>query len=74
MAVTTVWTQADIETLKVAIASGILSVRYDGPPGRTVTYQTLGDMRKLLAEMIASVNSAAGNHRRFRLAATRKGV
>ena len=67
------WTQADIDALKVAVASGVLSVRFDGPPGRTVTYQSLDAMRSLLSEMISSVGSAAGTRKSFRLASTKKG-
>lgn len=52
------WTQADIDKLKAAIASGVLSVRYDGPPARTVTYQSLSEMRALLASMQRSVQKA----------------
>lgn len=67
------WTQSDIDTLKAAVASGILTVRYDGPPGRTITYQSLAEMRDLLAAMQQDVASNAGRQP-FRLAATRKGV
>jgi hypothetical protein len=68
----TTWTQADIDTLGAAVASGILTVRYDGPPGRTITYQSLADMRSLLAEMRGAVAAAAGA-KSYRLARTRKG-
>jgi hypothetical protein len=50
------WEQSDIDKLKAAIASGTLTVRYDGPPARSVTYQNLGQMRELLAEMRADVS------------------
>ena len=73
MAVTPTWTQADVTALKSAMATGVLSVRYDGPPGRTVTYQSLDAMRSLLAEMVAQVNADTGR-RGFRLAAVKKGV
>ena len=63
------WTTADIESLKTAVASGILTVRYDGPPGRTITYQSLSEMRSLLAEMQRETKSAPA----YRLAQTRKG-
>lgn len=68
------WTETDIATLKAAVASGILTVRYDGPPGRTITYQSLAEMRKLLAEMTAQAASASGSRPAYRLAATRKGL
>lgn len=67
------WTQEDINNLKKAIASGVLSVRYDGPPARTVTYQNLTEMRKLLASMVSDVNGQAGR-KRFRLSSHRKGL
>lgn len=63
------WTQTDIDKLRAAIASGVLTVRYDGPPARSVTYQSMSEMRALLAEMRADVSGA----QRSRLAATRKG-
>ncbi|KKK77491.1 hypothetical protein LCGC14_2853090 [marine sediment metagenome] len=63
------WTQADIDTLKAAIASGVLSVSYGGPPSRSTTYQNLSEMRKLLAEMIRDVNGTTS----FRRARHRKG-
>lgn len=64
------WTAEDIATLKKAVASGILSVTYAGPPARSITYQSLAEMRKLLAEMTAT--SAAGTP--YRVVATRKGL
>jgi hypothetical protein len=64
------WSQTDIDTLRAAVASGVLSVSYAGPPARSITYQSLKDMRELLAEMTAT--SAAGTP--YRLAATRKGL
>lgn len=67
-----IWTQTDIDTLKAAVASGVLQVRYDGPPARMVQYQSLGEMRKLLASMVADVAAAAGGTS-YVLASTRKG-
>jgi len=49
------WTEADISTLQAAIASGVLSVSYTGPPSRTVTYQSLNQMRSLLGDMVRDV-------------------
>lgn len=71
MAIT--WTQAEIDTLRAAIASGVLTVSYDGPPRRSITYQSLEAMRALLASMEQSAASAAGRTR-YRLAAFRKGL
>jgi hypothetical protein len=67
------WSQTDVDNLKAAIATGVLTVRYDGPPGRTVTYQNLSEMRALLASMQADVADTAGKPS-YRLAATRKGL
>lgn len=53
-----IYTQAQIDTLTAAIASGVLIVRYSGPPAREVTYNSLEAMRAQLAVMIADVNSA----------------
>lgn len=54
------WTQDDINTLKGAVATGVLEVRYDGPPARTVIYQSLSEMRALLASMAQEVAVASG--------------
>lgn len=67
------WTQDDIDTLKAAVRSGILSVTYDGPPRRSITYQSLAEMRDLLAEMEGLVSSATTGSS-YRLATTRKGL
>lgn len=50
-----IWTEGDIVTLKKAIASGVLSVSYAGPPARSQTFQSLEAMRSLLAEMVGQV-------------------
>jgi hypothetical protein len=63
------WTAEEIATLRAAVASGILTVSYAGPPARTVSYQSLKEMRELLASMTST--SAAGTP--YRLASTKKG-
>lgn len=68
------WTAADVVNLRAAVASGVLSVRYDGPPGRTVVYQSLDAMRALLADMLIAVGNTAGTHTNYRFGATRKGL
>lgn len=68
------WVQADVDSLKSAVASGALSVTFTGPPTRTIVYQSLPAMRALLAEMIVQVADAAGTRKNYRLAATRKGL
>jgi hypothetical protein len=67
------WTQADVDALKLSVASGILVVTYDGPPRRSITYQSLAEMRALLASMQQDVAAAAGETLTYKLAATRKG-
>ena len=67
MAVT--WTQADIDSLKAAIASGVMSVSYAGPPARSIMYQSLRQMRELLAEMIRDVDGP----QRFRRVQVKRG-
>lgn len=70
---TALWTQAQIDELKTAIASGVLTVSYSGPPARSVTYQSLKEMRELLSVMLQDAAQAAGG-RSYVLAAHRKGV
>lgn len=48
-------TQDDIETLKKAIASGALKVRY--ADGREVTYRSLKEMKEILEMVEAEVSA-----------------
>lgn len=64
------WTESDVTTLRAAVASGVLTVRYDGPPARMITYQSLAEMRSLLAEMQRDVSPRP----RSRVARIRKGT
>jgi hypothetical protein len=68
------WTQAEIDTLRAAVASVILTVTYDGPPRRSITYQSLAEMRALLASMQSEAAAAAGTRIPYRLIATKKGL
>lgn len=68
-----IWTEEELETLKAAVASGVLTVSYAGPPARTITYQSLDAMRALLAEMTASVAEQAGTRTSFRRASFSRG-
>ena len=72
MALTLEYTQADVDALKAAIVSGVLTVTYSGPPARTITYQSSQAMRDLLAEILATDRAADGK-KPYRLAAHRKG-
>jgi hypothetical protein len=67
------WTQTDVDNLKASISTGILTVSYDGPPRRLVTYQSLSEMRSLLAAMQQDVAASAGKSS-YVLAGHRKGV
>lgn len=62
------WTQAQIDSLKAAIASGTLHVAF---ADRSQTFQSLEDMLKLLALM---ERTADGGTTLYRLAATSKGL
>ncbi len=73
MAVIVGWTQTDVETLRAAIASGLLSVSYGGPPARTVEYQSTDAMLKVLALAVAELANTAGTRRTHRFATVKKG-
>jgi len=66
------WDQAAVDTLKSAIASGVLSVHFDGPPSRSVTYQSIEQMLQALSLMQKEVQGDSAVT--YRLAATSKGV
>lgn len=53
------WTQADIDALKAAIASSVLTVSYAGPPARSLTYRSLAEMRESLSLMEREVAGSA---------------
>lgn len=66
-----VWTQEDVDRLKALIASNVKSIRYEGPPGRSIEYHDLSQARVLLAEMIADV--AGDDFTPYKLVQTNKG-
>jgi hypothetical protein len=70
----TTWTQTDIDTLKSAIASGVLQVKYAGPPERSITYQSLTDMQKALDRMLSDNARSASSGSTVSYVATRKGL
>lgn len=45
----TAYTQAQLDALRAAAASGVLTVRY--ADGKSVTYQSLSDIRALIKTM-----------------------
>lgn len=54
------WSQADIDALKAAMAKGTKRVRYQAGE---VEYQSVDDMRKLLADMERDVNPSTSVRR-----------
>ena len=58
------WTQADVDALKAAIATGAKKVKYTD---REVEFQDTGAMMRALSAMEAEVNAAAGTARYTRL-------
>lgn len=56
------FTSDDIDTLKTAIATGALRVRY--ADGREVTYRTLAEMRETLRMMNGEVAGSPGSSSR----------
>lgn len=58
------YTLAQLQELEAAIASGLLTVRYEGPPAREQTYQSLAAMRALRSEMIRELGGAPPAFRR----------
>lgn len=74
MSLTITWSQGDVETLRAAIASATLTVRYGGPPAREQTYQNVTEMKRALAQIIADQNNADGSRRSFRTATFKSGL
>lgn len=67
------WTQADIDALKTAIASGrgVHSLTFGD---QTVSFNSPREMLELLAVMQRDVQATAGTRQGYRVAATSKGV
>ena len=66
------WTQTDVDALKAAIATGVLTVEYSD---RRITYQTTSEMLQALSVMQQEVTlTETGATSRTRYAATSKGV
>lgn len=66
------WTTQQRDELQAAIASGLRTVRYEGPPAREQTYQDLSEMRALLAEMNRQLNKTQAPN--FRLGVVKSGL
>ena len=52
-------TQADVDALDAAIATGALRVRY--ADGREVTYRSLAEMREIRGMLVAQVSGSSGS-------------
>jgi len=55
------WSQSDIDALQAAMAKGVKRVRYSSGE---IEYQSVDDMRKLLADMRREVNADTSGGRR----------
>lgn len=64
------WTQTDIDALKEAIASGLLSVQYTD---NSVRYQSTSDQLAALAAMEAEVAGESGSGSRSTFAGFQSG-
>lgn len=65
------WTQADIDALKAAIASGRLRVTMGD---RDVQFRSLAEMKEILAMMQEEVDATAGTNTRYRTIRVRSGT
>jgi hypothetical protein len=54
------WTQAELDALKAAYASGTLRVSYDG---KTVEYASADDLKKRIQTIEGAIDAAGGNPR-----------
>ncbi len=73
---TITYTDVEIEALRVAIVSaattGVLSVEYDGPPKRKVTFRSISEMQATLSKMVAT-SATSARTTTYRLVKTSKG-
>jgi hypothetical protein len=68
------WTQAQVDALQAAIATGVKRVEYEQPNGarKVVEYHSIHEMMTVLATAQQSLNATAGKPA-YSLIATRKG-
>ena len=57
------WTQTELDLLKQAYASGILTVRYDG---KTTQYGSDTDLLRRIRTLERAINASTGNARATR--------
>ena len=68
------WNAADLASLETAIKSGVLTVVYDGPPRRQITYQDLDALKRLRDEMVREIAASSTTRVTYRLAGHSKGL
>lgn len=68
------YTQSDVDALKAALASGVRSVSFSGPPARTVVYASTAELIQAIAVAEDAVRMAAATKTRYRFGSTRKGL
>lgn len=67
------WTQADVDRLRAAMA-GSAVIQSMSFQGQSFTFRSMEDMRKLLGEMVAEVDAAAGVATTHRYASVNSGL
>ena len=55
-----IYTQTQLDALEAALASGALTVEYDG---RRVTYRSVAELKEAIAEVRTALDAAAGKTR-----------
>ena len=65
------FSSADLDTIRTAIASGTMRVRF--ADGRELTYQSLDQLMEAEKRIAGAVARASGNHTRIRTPAYRNG-
>jgi hypothetical protein len=62
------WTQAHLDAIKDAYASGVTTVWFEG---RTTTYRSLNEMERVIAAIEKELNPATRRRRQYRLSSSK---
>ncbi len=63
------YTQSQLEALQEALASGLLTVTFEG---RTMTYRSVQDLQRAIATVQSDLNSRAGKRvRQYRMSSSK---
>ncbi len=62
------WTQQQLDALKGAYASGVLSVTFEG---RSMTFRNLNDMERVIAAGEKAMNPTSRRRRTYRLSSSK---